>query len=136
MQEQLKGVPVEKWEGGTTLSPGVHKGYSPTFIGEKGSENYQVLESHVMHYLTPETATTTHYSWAVSVDFMDQATADLAQPAIATAFDEDAFAVEHMQNLMIHDKVDFQDMNLAADKPGVMLRHRFLEWAKEEYAGL
>lgn len=133
IQERTKGKHVEKWDGGTTLSPGVHKGYAPTFIGEEGSKDREVLNSHIMHYVTPETATTTHYFWAISSDFLSQEILDMAKDGISAAFGEDAWAVEHMQNLMDVDRTDFQDMNLAADKPSVMLRKKFLEWAEAEY---
>jgi vanillate O-demethylase monooxygenase subunit len=132
-QERAKGKKVKKWEGGLTVSPGVFKGYNPAFIGEEGDEDYEVLNGYVMHYLTPETATTSHYFWTVSMDFMDQETVDATKEGIEFAFGEDLVAVENMQNLMNTDGTDFQDMNLAADKPSVLVRRKFLEWAKAEY---
>jgi vanillate O-demethylase monooxygenase subunit len=132
-QERLKGKSVERWDGGMTTSPGVFKGLAHTFVGKEGDADHEVLSSFIMHYLTPETATTSHYFWSASMDFIPQEAAEMAKAGIDIAFHEDLVAVELMQNLMESDKSEFSDMNIGGDKTSVLVRRKFLEWAKEEY---
>lgn len=64
---------------------------------------------------------------------MPQEFAEMAKAGIDAAFHEYLDAVEHMQNLMNTDTTDFADMNLASDKPSVLVRRKFLQWTNEEY---
>lgn len=133
IQERLKGKQIKREDGGITISPGVHKGYAPITVAEEGSEDYEVFNQHILHYLTPESATTSHYFWSISLDFGDQESADLFKEIVTTGFTEDLVAVENMQNLMSTDRTDFLDMNIGSDKGSVLVRRKFVEWAKEEY---
>ncbi|MEM1112752.1 MAG: aromatic ring-hydroxylating dioxygenase subunit alpha [Pseudomonadota bacterium] len=135
IREGLVGKSVQRWDGGSSISPGVFKGYAPIIVEQEGDPDHQVFRRHVMHYLTPETMTTTHYWWSVSNDFAldDDMYYEFSKNHLKTGFDEDLWAVEHMQNLLDHDKMDFQEMGIAGDKAGMLFRRVLLDWAIEEY---
>ncbi|MEM1190440.1 MAG: aromatic ring-hydroxylating dioxygenase subunit alpha [Pseudomonadota bacterium] len=134
-KEALAGKKVVRQDGGVSVSPGVFKGYIPITVGDEGDEDHQVLMSYVMHYLTPETASTSHYWFSMSNDYSqdDDAYYEFYQAHIAKGFDEDLWAVEHMQNLIDNDKIDFDEMIIAGDQAGMLFRRVLLAWAMEEY---
>lgn len=64
----LEGQKLEKWDGGIAVSPGIFKGYAPTFYTDENGKRAS-LDSYVMHYLTPETRSTSHYWWSISNNY-------------------------------------------------------------------
>ncbi|MEM7281328.1 MAG: aromatic ring-hydroxylating dioxygenase subunit alpha [Pseudomonadota bacterium] len=135
MRETLVGKKVESWDGGSSVSPGVFKGYAPIIVGEEGDEDYQVFKSYIMHYLTPETMSSSHYWFSVSNDFAqdDDFYYDFFLEHLKQGFSEDLWAVEHMQNLIDNDKIVFDEMIIAGDQAGMLFRRVLLNWAIEEY---
>lgn len=135
IQERLSGMPIERHDGGMSVSPGVFKGYAPIIAGEPDAADREVYGQHIMHYLTPETKTTTHYWWSISNDFAldnDEYYAGL-KSRLSTGFAEDQWACAKMQNLLDNDHVDFEEMRIAGDQAGLLFRRVLLDWVIEEY---
>jgi vanillate O-demethylase monooxygenase subunit len=88
-----------------------------------------------MHYLTPETKSSTHYWYSISNDYAqdDEMYFKHLEPHIDAGFMEDKWAVEHMQNLLDNDHINFKEMIIAGDKAGLKFRRTILNWAIEEY---
>lgn len=135
LKETLIGKSVERHDGGSSVSPGVFKGYAPVIIGAEGDDDYQVLKSHVMHYLTPETMNTSHYWYSFSNDYLqeDDFYYEFLSEHIKQGFREDLWAVEHMQNLIDKDKIEFDELIIAGDQTGMLFRRVLLDWAIGEY---
>jgi len=64
----VEGKKLEFWAGGTAVSPGELQGCGPLLYRDDDS-NPARLESYIMHYLTPETRSTSHYWWSISNDY-------------------------------------------------------------------
>ncbi|MEM7282656.1 MAG: Rieske 2Fe-2S domain-containing protein [Pseudomonadota bacterium] len=135
LQERVRGRYLERWDAGMSISPGVFKGYAPLHAGKPDSDDREVYETYVMHYLTPETKSTTHYWWSISNDFAtenDEYYAGL-KAHIANGFSEDKWACEHMQGLLDSDQIDFKEMLIAGDQAGMLFRKLMLDWVNAEY---
>lgn len=69
VQARIGDLALEQWDGGLALSPGVFKGDAPIKLGDPDSDDVEVFQRYIMHYITPETATTCHYWWTYTDDF-------------------------------------------------------------------
>ncbi|MCZ4296448.1 Rieske 2Fe-2S domain-containing protein [Henriciella marina] len=130
----LEGQKLEKWDGGTAVSPGIFKGYAPVFYTDKDGKR-AALESFVMHYLTPETRSTSHYWWSISNNYAienDEYYAAVKQFA-NVGFEEDLWACENMQNLLDNDRIEFEEMVIAGDQAGMLFRKVMLDWVQTEH---
>lgn len=134
-QERAQGKRVEKHDGGYAMSPGVFRGYAPAYIGDEDDPDREVYNSYIMHYLTPETQTSSHYYWSITNDYnIENDEAWAMQKAFASnGFAEDKWACEHMQKLLDNDHIEYQEMNIAGDQAGMLFRGVMLNWVLEEY---
>jgi len=137
VKKRAEGKPVESRDGGYAMSPGVFRGYAPIIIGAEDDPNREVFNSFVMYYLTPETATTSHYYWSITNDFNVESEEYYAgtKAFASIGFAEDKWASEHMQKLLDDDQVDYKEMVIAGDKAGMLYRTVMLDWVLEEYVG-
>ncbi len=135
IRERVRGRPAERWDGGMAVSPGVFQGYAPIIVGEPDTDGREVFETHIMHFLTPETATSAHYWWSVSNDFAldDDAFYTFMQGHLEKGFEEDRWAVDKMQRLLEVDTTPFKEMSVQGDKAGLLFRRRMVDWVNEEY---
>jgi len=135
IKEQIGDRPVEQWDGGIALSPGVFMGDAPIKIGDPDADDVQVLNRHIMHYLTPETSTTHHYWWSYTDDFMPNISEvkEMLTPAFDKIFSEDAWACAHMQKLLDNDTSNYTELVIGGDKAGLLFRRIVLAWVEEEY---
>ena len=134
-QAQAAGKPVERHDGGMCLSPGVFKGYAPIHVGAEDDPDRTTYGQYILHYLTPETATTTHYYWSVTNDFHidDDEYYGFMQGNLSKGFAEDKWACAEMQQLLDDDKIDYKEMVIAGDKAGMLFRGVMLDWVLAEY---
>lgn len=135
IQARAAGKHVERHDGGYAMSPGVFRGYAPVYIGAEDDPERETYSSYVMHYLTPETATSSHYYWSITNDYNienDEAWA-MQQAFAANGFAEDKWACEHMQKLLDDDHIEYKEMNIAGDQAGMLFRGVMLDWVLEEY---
>ena len=139
IQERVKssGKPAERWDGGMSVSPGVFRGYAPVYVGAEDDPGREVYGQYIMHYLTPETRTSTHYWWSISYDYAidDDQYHDFYRAHLSRGFAEDKWACEHMQQLLDNPaNVDRDDLVIAGDKAGMLFRKVMLDWVLAEYA--
>ena len=137
LQERLRGKPAERWESNLMTAPGICNGRGPIIVGDREGEDCERFERFIMHFLTPETKSTSHYFWSVSSNFcQDDDEYYSAIEAVAKAgFVEDKWACEHMQTLLETDRVEFDELTIAGDKAGMLFRRAMLNWVNEEYGG-
>ncbi len=136
IQEKVKGRPIERHDGGMSVSPGVFKGYAPIYVGDPDAGERDVYKQHIIHYMTPETRTSTHYFWSISNDYgldNDPYYAGL-QAHLSQGFAEDKWACDNMQRLLDNDDIDYREMIIAGDQAGMLFRRVMLDWVNEEYA--
>ena len=134
-QERAKGKRVERHDGGTTISPAVHRGYAPIYIGAEDDPDREVYPSYILHYMTPETSTSTHYFWSITtdVDIENDERFALAKAFASNGFAEDKWAAEEMQRLLEDDHIEYQELGIVGDKAGMMFRRVMLDWVIEEH---
>lgn len=88
---------INRWQTALSLSPSICMtdfGVYPVGTSPDGA-----YRSHVLHLLTPETETTTHYFWSVARNrrLGDEALTEAICKAIAQTFDEDAVVLALQQ---------------------------------------
>lgn len=88
---------INRWQSAINLVPSINLtivGFHP--VDEERSE---ALIGHVLHLLTPETETSTHYFWAFvrNYNIQDQAMTETVRNAIAATFDQDKVLLEIQQ---------------------------------------
>ena len=130
----LEGQELEVWASGIALSPGVFRGYGPTFYKDEDGKRAS-LDSFIMHFLTPETRSTSHYWWSISNNYALE-NDDFYAGAKAFAgigFSEDLWACKHMQTLLDTDKFDYEELIIAGDQAGMLFRKVMLGWVQEEH---
>jgi len=130
----LMGQRIEMWDKGISLSPGVFKGYNLKFYNDENGDR-QSLDSYIMHYLTPETRSTSHYWYSLSQDYAQDNYEyyEMLKMGVSVGFEEDAWACKHMQTLLDNDKVEFDEMIIAGDQAGLLFRKVMLNWVHEEH---
>lgn len=135
VQKRAEGKPVERHDGGYAMSPGVFKGYAPIIIGAEDDPDREVYDNFVMHYLTPETKTSSHYYWSITnnFDIENDAVYEGTKAFASMGFAEDKWASEHMQKLLTDDHIEYKEMNIAGDQAGLLFRGVMLDWVLEEY---
>lgn len=133
--QEAADKPVERHDGGMFLTPGIFLGNAPIYIGAEDDPNRRVLNQRIAHYITPETETTSHYWWSVSFDHEqdNEMFFEAVKPRLAQGFDEDKWAVRHMQTLLDNDQIEFDEMIIAGDQAGLLFRRVMLNWVKAEY---
>lgn len=134
-QARAAGKPVERHDGGSCISPGVFQGYAPIYVGAEDDPDRETHRQYIMHFMTPETATSTHYYWSVSNDFHidDDEYYGFMQGHMSNGFAEDKWACEEMQRLLDDDQINYKEMVIAGDRAGMLFRGVMLEWVLEEY---
>ena len=135
LRERAEGKPVERHDGGTTISPGVHRGYAPVYVGAEDDPTREVYDNFIMHYLTPETSNSAHYYWSITNPFNidDDNYHAFAKAFASNGFAEDKWACEEMQRLLDNDQVNYKEMLIAGDQAGMLFRGVMLDWVLEEY---
>lgn len=135
IKELARGKPVERWDGGRAMTPGIFQGSAPVFIGAEDDPDRLVFNQQIVHYVTPETDKTSHYWWSVSMDYEtgNDMMYDMLKGHLGQGFDEDKWAVQHMQRLLDEDHIDFDEMIIAGDKAGLLYRRVMLDWVCAEH---
>lgn len=135
VQKRIEGREVLNRNGGVSVAPGLWWGYSPLEVKGDASEPGFELCTYVMHFVTPETATTAHYWWALfkEIPFVSEEAKQATHKLFSSAFDEDTVAIKNMQKLLASDKRNYEELNIAGDRAGMLFRREMLAWVKDEY---
>lgn len=89
--------PIHRWQTAINMLPGINMTDVGVYPVEKTKDEAHMM--HVMHLLTPETETSTHYFWTVArnFDLDDEVLTGKIQAAISATFDEDQVVLEIQQ---------------------------------------
>lgn len=124
--------PFDRKSAQTIPSPAIHLGRA---ILTGSSNPPQRHVRHIVHIMTPETLTTTHYFWVVARDqAIDNSEVDAEALAIASqAFMEDKVALEQFEKLIARDRrADFRERIIKTDKGAIQLLRVFAQMAARE----
>lgn len=88
---------INRWQTAVSLAPSICM--TDFGVYPVGTSPDNAYRSHVLHLLTPETESTTHYFWSVARNrrLDDQALTESIRLAIAATFDEDAVVLAIQQ---------------------------------------
>jgi vanillate O-demethylase monooxygenase subunit len=117
---------IDRWHTTIYRPPGFHvieNGSMPT-----GADRSQAKERRVLHLITPETATSSHYFWGVArqYDIDDAALTAFIQVGTATTFDQDAVILAAQQTALGPNADDAFPVTIKIDA-GPILGRRLLE---------
>jgi len=89
--------PIHRWQTAVNLLPGINMTDAAVYPVNKTPAQAHI--NHVLHLLTPETATSTHYFWSLVRNYrtQDPALTATIQAALRATFDEDKAVVEEQQ---------------------------------------
>ena len=113
----------------------IHVGGAPTGTGAPEGNRVGGLGLWVMHAMTPETETTTHYHWAIGRDFKTDSPemTKVLHREIATAFDQDREILEIQQRAI--EAFDHpQSVDIVADSGAIQARRLLRKLMDEEIA--
>ena len=110
--------------GGTFVSPATNKGYGLLYPLDENGDECDPIGHYVSHYLTPETNSTCHYYWFIARNYEldDQDYSTKQGDMVQNGFEEDLFAIKHLQQMFERDQHDYREIGIKADKPGVVMR--------------
>ncbi|EQB14054.1 hypothetical protein RLDS_14095 [Sphingobium lactosutens DS20] len=116
----------------TVKIPGLHQGLTRTT--DNSNPPKQDVQ-HIIHILTPETANTMHYLWAIAYDAVlhDDTFANTMQQVGAAVFEEDKVVLEDIEEVYRRDhRPDFREKIIRTDKGGIQLLRMFSRMAAAE----
>jgi vanillate O-demethylase monooxygenase subunit len=131
-----KGAPAIRRSGSSFVSPGLHVN-TGEFRNEALAAQPDPLPTvKVAQFLTPETADSTHYHFAVARNFArnDDAVSAAVMHGFQSVFAEDVFAVEQLTALQRQAQAsgDFSEFDIPTDRPGLEMRRRLKRMADAE----
>lgn len=88
---------INRWQTALTLAPSICMTDFGVYPADASPQ--QAYRSHVLHLLTPESSSSTHYFWSVARNsrLEDDALTEMIRQAIAQTFDEDKVVLEIQQ---------------------------------------
>jgi phenylpropionate dioxygenase-like ring-hydroxylating dioxygenase large terminal subunit len=133
---QLGGQAVDRVSDSWFESPAFQIAHAHISVCDPTPGERQDYGVEVLHALTPESATTTHYFWAQARDYRQNASEvdKFTHAALTEAFLEDVIAVEAIENVFDTDGTpDFWEMNVDADKASLLMRRIVRDLALGEH---
>jgi vanillate O-demethylase monooxygenase subunit len=123
---------INRWQTAISLAPSICMtdfGVYP--VGTSADNAYR---SHVLHLLTPETETTTHYFWSVARNrrLDDKNLTEAICKAIAQTFDEDAVVLTMQQQAVQAEGVQVPLVALKVDEAPIRARRQLAALIKKE----
>lgn len=120
---------------GEFVNPGFTYGRGELRVLEPREGLQNEFLTRVVHFLTPETDTTTHYWYFHARNYAqdDKAHTEKVRATLAKGFAEDMEAVADLQRLLTTDRHPFREVHYAGDKPTVAMRRLVARMAEAEY---
>jgi vanillate O-demethylase monooxygenase subunit len=133
---KLGGRAVNRTSDSWFESPALQIAHAHISLTDPAPGERRDYHVEVLHALTPETLTSTHYFWAQARDYgqADKGVDAFTHAALKEAFDEDVVAVEAIEKIFDTDATpDFWEMNVDADKASLMMRRIIRDLAMAEH---
>jgi vanillate O-demethylase monooxygenase subunit len=123
----------------TFVTPALHVVTMPMTDVQAGPQEQSRFESWVVHCVTPESPTKTHYWWLYSQNFGNVPGArEALRQGIHTAFLEDKAILEGIQDMVLRDArgLDAQEVTFNGDAGGVQIRRVLQQLLNKEKGDL
>ncbi|MES2399431.1 MAG: aromatic ring-hydroxylating dioxygenase subunit alpha [Pseudomonadota bacterium] len=114
--------PINRWQTAINLVPGINM--TDVGVYPVGTEKSKAYVSHVLHLLTPETETTTHYFWSIVRNYRldEPALTEAIRKAVSDTFDEDKIVLEHQQRQVTALKTQIPKVAIRLDEAPMRAR--------------
>jgi phenylpropionate dioxygenase-like ring-hydroxylating dioxygenase large terminal subunit len=121
---ELGVKPVTRETDTWWMSPALNLTHSNVHDPAPDSGRKATYTFKVIHFITPETQTTTHNFWAVARDFRlgDPAIPDHTNASFRKAFQEDLEALDWIDALQREEGLGFGEIHLHSDTGGILMR--------------
>ncbi|MEA2257511.1 MAG: hypothetical protein QOJ51_336 [Acidobacteriaceae bacterium] len=118
--------PIDRWQTAIHMPPSIHMTEAGVHL--TGSPRSSAFVSRVMHLLTPETPTSTHYFWSVVRNYRceDDSMTKAVAVSVGATFDEDQVVLELQQKALLERDGGVPRFALKLDEAPMRAR-RFLE---------
>jgi phenylpropionate dioxygenase-like ring-hydroxylating dioxygenase large terminal subunit len=127
--------PIDRWQTAIYTPPGIHMTEAGAYI--TGSSRSNASINRIMHLLTPETPTSTHYFWCVARNYR-LGEANLSESianAASRTFDEDKLLLELQQrSLSQTPEKQMPRFAIQLDEAPLRARRILEKWIKSEMA--
>ena len=125
---------INRWQSAINLVPSINLtivGFHPV-----DADRSEALIGHVLHLLTPETESSTHYFWAFVRNYKleDHAMTESVQKAIAATFDQDKVILEIQQKQMEERGTEVPVVAIKLDQAPIQARRLLEQRLKDEAA--
>jgi vanillate O-demethylase monooxygenase subunit len=114
---------INRWQSAIYMPPGTHMTEAGVYPVETSSS--KAFVGRVLHLLTPETPTSTHYFWAMNRNYRleDAQMTEFIRTAVAHTFDEDKVVLElQMQAILKEQPAHLPSVALRADAAPIRAR--------------
>jgi len=114
---------INRWQSAIYMPPGTHMTEAGVYPVETSSS--KAFVGRVLHLLTPETPTSTHYFWAMNRNYRleDAQMTEFIRTAVAHTFDEDKVVLElQMQAVLKEQPAHLPSVALRADAAPIRAR--------------
>lgn len=130
----LSGRKIASQNVGNFVSPALHTGWNRAQLLDAVDDEQVNYDHEFTHFITPQTAKTTHYWYTVSrnCDLENEAFDEMFEKLIGLAFEDDVFAINAIQRLLDEDTHTIVDVNIGADKAGILVRQVIMELVDRE----
>jgi phenylpropionate dioxygenase-like ring-hydroxylating dioxygenase large terminal subunit len=127
--------PIDRWQTAVFATPTINMTESGAYRHDEPRGNAAM--ARVLHLLTPETETSTHYFWIVSRNYRvdDEALGAAIGQAIVSTFDEDRSMLELQQAALTDEAGPVPGFALVVDRAPILARRMYAERLMQEQAG-
>jgi len=128
---------IDRWQTAVYTPPALNMTESGAY--KHGRSRDRAALARVLHLLTPETETSTHYFWIVSRNYRidDEALGIAVGKAVAATFDEDRAVLELQQKALIEDAgKTVPGFTLQVDRAPLLARRIYGEFVNKELEGI
>jgi phenylpropionate dioxygenase-like ring-hydroxylating dioxygenase large terminal subunit len=116
------------------ISPALNLTHSNVYDPAPDPGRPAVYAFKVVHFITPETQSSTHNFWAVARDFRlgDPAIPEHTHRSFKKAFQEDLEALEWIETCQEEEGLEFGEIHLASDRGGLLMRREMKKLSMAE----
>lgn len=124
--------PINRWQTAINLVPGINMTDVGVYPVEQARSSAFV--SHVLHLLTPETQTSTHYFWSLTRNYRlgDAPLTQAITTALTATFDEDKQVLEQQQKQLVAYQSKVPRVAIKLDEAPIRARRLLDEWLTRE----
>lgn len=123
---------INRWQTAINLVPSINMTDVGAYLS--GQPREEACVNHVLHLLTPETETSTHYFWSITRNYRlgEPDLTEALRASVSATFDEDKIVLEQQQQQITRLKATVPRVATKLDEAPMRARRLLDEWLKKE----